>query len=771
MNLVDQLNPNEYDIFISYSRKNIDFARKLESALNNYTPPTLLNIPQRKLKVFRDESDASGVDYEKAIRGFIEHSMKLVVICSPDARQSNFVNDEIQWFAETRGAENIIPLIVEGIPNNEATKEQAKEMAFPDQLVKAIPIPLATNYLGFNAKIDKVNKGVFDSAWYKLLSDIYGKPRSQIEERDRKQKQRRQVILTAIVSAVIISLATFAGIAWWQKMVADEKSQLAQKKETEALIAAEGEKEARIDADNQRQIAENRRSEEEKAKEVAQNARLEEEKQRNRAEGQRDLAVARQLASQSDFLLNQSPKSLTLSTLLAVESLRRSSSSLSISTTLRGLMLRRKNLFQVSDSKLEPAIVFSPNGTRMATIINDALGKSETAVVWDAFSGKELSRFHHDRGVTAVAFSPDDSRFATASYDKTARVWDITSGRELSLVAHNAFVNTVVFSPDGARLVTGSDDKTARVWNLIDGKQLSLLPHDLGVQRVVFSPNGQSIATVSGDSFGDHGETQVWDAVSGKRLFQFAHRYWAEDIAFGPRNKHFALARDLDETVTIWDTSNWEVLFKLTHDRLSTVTSVSFSPNDPYVATASDETARIWSTLDGKELLRFQHNNRVNAVSFSPNGKHLGSASDDGTARVWDTTTGEELARLPHSERVNTVVFSPDGTRIATAGINGDVLVWDNFFSVKELIRLVHDTDVVSVAYSPDGRLLATGEYKNAHIWDTNNWQELEFIPHDVWINSLVFSPTGRHLATTGSNEGAFRETGTAIWVWDVNKM
>jgi CHAT domain/WD domain, G-beta repeat len=78
----------------------------------------------------------------------------------------------------------------------------------------------------------------------------------------------------------------------------------------------------------------------------------------------------------------------------------------------------------------------------------------------------EHLRVSHKGGVGGVVFSPDGTRLATASDDNTARIWDATTGQELTRVSHEGRVVGVAFSPDGTRLATASTDKTARIWNL-----------------------------------------------------------------------------------------------------------------------------------------------------------------------------------------------------------------------------------------------------------------------------------------------------------------
>lgn len=237
---------DRYDAFISYKRTDIAFARLLEKALNAYAPPKALAVPQRRLRIFRDEGDLTGTEYFKSIDGYLARADKLIVICSPAARQSTFVDDEIRRYIAHHGPETLIPILLAGVPNNEATPEQAAEQAFPQALTEALEMPLAVNYHSFDPAHDKVDRGKFEGSWYTLLANLYGLPRDEIEQRDRVRRQRRRNLLIGVMGSVTLVVSALAVTAWMQKLAADEQRNVALRGLANYLAGVSGQ--ARVDA-------------------------------------------------------------------------------------------------------------------------------------------------------------------------------------------------------------------------------------------------------------------------------------------------------------------------------------------------------------------------------------------------------------------------------------------------------------------------------------------------------------------------------------------
>ena len=72
------------------------------------------------------------------------------------------------------------------------------------------------------------------------------------------------------------------------------------------------------------------------------------------------------------------------------------------------------------------------------------------------------------------------------------------------------------------------------------------------------------------------------------------------------------------------------------------------------------------------------HDDEVQCLTFSPDGRRLATADAEGTVKLWDVRTGLEVLRLPvHEQAVTGLAFSGDGKMLYTAGTDGSVKLWD----------------------------------------------------------------------------------------------
>ncbi|MFE6776682.1 WD40 repeat domain-containing protein [Streptomyces sp. NPDC057702] len=172
------------------------------------------------------------------------------------------------------------------------------------------------------------------------------------------------------------------------------------------------------------------------------------------------------------------------------------------------------------------------------------------------------------------------------------------------------------------------------------------------------------------------------------------------------------------------------------------------------------------------------HRGFIPAVAFSPDGRLLVSASQDGTLRLWDSTTsghrrpvGRPLAA--HGERgPRSLAFSPDGRLLASGGHDNTVRLWDVSAPARGLrpvgrVLGGHTDGVISLAFSPDGHVLASGsDDGTVRRWDLRRPARARTLGEPLvadeaeGVRAVAFAPDGRTLATAGFDRD--------VRLWDV---
>lgn len=164
-----------------------------------------------------------------------------------------------------------------------------------------------------------------------------------------------------------------------------------------------------------------------------------------------------------------------------------------------------------------------------------------------------------------------------------------------------------------------------------------------------------------------------------------------------------------------------------------------------------------------QEINRLQdHTDKINAVSISPDGQLIASASDDGSVKIWNragkliTTliiTNSNITNLKnYQNRVTSVVFSPDGKFIASGNTDKSI----NLYSINgKLIHQFsgHNDFVTSLAFSPDSKILVSGSRdKTIKLWQIDRKFLKTINAHKGWVNTVIFSPDGKLIASGGED-------------------
>lgn len=177
-----------YKAFISYSHTDEAWARWLQRALEGYHLPKSLRqshheLPARLYPIFRDRDElASAHDLSDSIRQAMDDSDALIVICSPAARASRWVNEEIRRFRIGECGQRIFCLMVAGSPDPDAT-----DCAFPDALLRDIDGNIRHEPLAADASPSGDGKR---NAMLKIAAGLLNVGVDELKRRDAQRQAR-----------------------------------------------------------------------------------------------------------------------------------------------------------------------------------------------------------------------------------------------------------------------------------------------------------------------------------------------------------------------------------------------------------------------------------------------------------------------------------------------------------------------------------------------------------------------------------------------------
>ncbi|MGE0816765.1 MAG: TIR domain-containing protein [Vicinamibacterales bacterium] len=763
-----------YHAFISYSHAaDGKLAPALQSALHRLGKPW---FRLRSMRVFRDKTSlAMSAELWPSIEAALQQAKYFVLMASPEAAASAWVQKEVDWWIGHRGPDSLFLVLTDGDLVWDSTAGD-----FNVARSTAVPASLHGRFAGEPLYVDlrwaksasalSLRHSRFRAAVLDVAAALLDRPKDELDGEDIRQHRRT----TAVASAAALLIAAAALVATWQAYLASQRYQIALSRQ----LAAEA---------------------------------------LNHLDSQPDLglllAVAatevRDTVEARSSLLHALESSPWLDRILARPTQAQGVAFGPDGTVVAGYANGETLRWDLRDAA-QPvarlgagpapirAVAVSPDGRSVAASDRDG-----EVTLWTAGAGPTVYT-DHDAAVDAVDFSGDGRWLAAAGEDSLLVVRDLGSDREPSRIRLGGTLMALDIDRTGSLVAVGSasdwgEDGTITLWTRASGDTTSFSagPGE-SVRSVAFDPAGRRLAAA-----GTLGTIVVWDlgSLPPRRMVSSPPSLgplWS--VAFSPDGRTLAAAGESHE-VTLWDAATMRQVGQPLRAHAETIYSVSFDSGGQRLASA-DRSGRVLVWDLSARQPAYTQGDEVWTLALSRDGRTLASGSKDGTIALFDIDASRSMSLTGrHASGVSSVAFvgddarrlvsaghdfavvewdlgpSPtsrvltrDGTSIRVMAVPGtDALVaggtdgriwrWETPTASPSPFGRVHQSEVIGLAITPDGRLLASVDASGRlYLWNAATGEWLRELPGPARAWSLAFAPRGKILAV-GYGDGRI-----ALW-------
>lgn len=307
--------------------------------------------------------------------------------------------------------------------------------------------------------------------------------------------------------------------------------------------------------------------------------------------------------------------------------------------------------------------------------------------------------------VSELRFSADGTLLAAAGLAGPVEVLHSGTGAEVRRVeGHAGGTLAMAWSPGGGLLVTGGQDGTVRFQEVGSGRTVARAQFDSGwVTQLAWSPDGTTLAAAAGRA------VRFFDRDGAPRGGFEKHASTVTGIAWVPDGS--AVVSSCYGGLS-WLEPGLAEPKRRFHWKGSILT-LAISADGRYIATGNqDASMHLWVVKTGKEMFMNGYPTKVRSVLFTPDSKHLASASGK-VIVLWDMRGKGPAGTQPrimegHLSTVTDLAFIQDGRVLLSSGEDGTVRAWALEGRSKP-VALNIGGPLERLAHTPHGDLVVTG--------------------------------------------------------------
>jgi serine/threonine protein kinase/WD40 repeat protein len=287
--------------------------------------------------------------------------------------------------------------------------------------------------------------------------------------------------------------------------------------------------------------------------------------------------------------------------------------------------------------------------------------------------------YHHSNSIYSLAISADSREAAIGGFDGALLLLNLESRQICGRLQDSGPPCLAQYSPHAKLLAATDSQGRLRLWRTAAPFHSDPLEGPGQPRALAFSGDGGRLAAVE-----PSGRLWIWDATSHKVITNYSLNTIYPDSHSG------GLVFSTAATV-LWVSSAWGdvVAVEVSTGRVlrtwrahpGLITTLALSPDGTSLVSGSgfmDSSVTVWDPAQGTPRAVLEgHRAWISAVTYSPDGRWLASASADQTIRLWDTTRfGLAQALRGHRHEVWSLAFSPDNRLLISGDKDGIVNLW-----------------------------------------------------------------------------------------------